>query len=321
MSQIQSSESKWCPFAVTGKDLAKNNFMLAILLAMIIVFSFIPGFLTFHNLVNIMAQGAVLSVVTLGMTIALIAGKFDLSVGSIISLTGVLSIGLQSFMGLPLSLLVTLLVGLAVGAVNGVLIGFLGADALIVTLGMLSVVGAAALLYTNGATLSGNSHAFTSLTQSSWAHIPTLVIYPIILTILAHLVLRHTVFGRKIYFVGDNAKASILVGIKPRRVIFTVFLISALLASIGGILLSSWVNSASPVAGVGWELNALAAAVLGGTSMFGAEGRMSNALVGALIFSVISNVIVLLKLPVVYQEIVEGIIIVVAVAIRRGRVN
>jgi len=290
------------------------------LIVLIIAVSFLSDkFLSSSNLINLLRQVSILGIITLGQTFVLIGGNYDLSVGSLLSLSSVLVIGLQPELGIFGAVAVTLIIGLGIGILNGVLVGYAKANSFIVTLGMLSVLQAAALIYTGGMTLKANIPGFHSIGGISFGVMPILVIYFLVAIILARYLLDRSTFGRKVFLVGSNQEAAHIAGIAVGRVISWTFIISALSAALGGILMSSRVMNASPTAGMGMELDAISAAVLGGTSIYGGEGRALNAVIGVMILGVLTNAMTLLGIPYQYQLVVKGVILIAVVGFESYR--
>lgn len=270
-------------------------------------------FLTFRNLLNVAEQASLISIVGIGMTMVILMGEIDLSVGSIVALSGVVTGGsLSGGLGLPISLLIGLGAGLGLGLVNGIITVYGEIPSFIVTLGMLSVAKGLTLLYTGGKPVWGFGDVFKFIGGGKLFGIPLPVIIATCLYILALVILNFTQIGRYIYAIGGNQRAVRLAGVKVERLKMAVFGVSGFFAAISGIILASRLASAQPTAGSGWELDAIAAVVLGGTSLYGGEGQLAGTLVGALIFSVINNGMILTGIPTFFQYVVKGGIIILA---------
>lgn len=281
---------------------------------LIVVLSLITDrFLTFRNLLNVAEQASLISIVGIGMTMVILMGEIDLSVGSIVALSGVVTGGsLSGGLGLPISLLIGLGAGLGLGLVNGIITVYGEIPSFIVTLGMLSVAKGLTLLYTGGKPVWGFGDVFKFIGGGKLFGIPLPVIIATCLYILALVILNFTQIGRYIYAIGGNQRAVRLAGVKVERLKMAVFGVSGFFAAISGIILASRLASAQPTAGSGWELDAIAAVVLGGTSLYGGEGQLAGTLVGALIFSVINNGMILTGIPTFFQYVVKGGIIILA---------
>ncbi len=270
-------------------------------------------FLTFRNLLNVAEQASLISIVGIGMTMVILMGEIDLSVGSIVALSGVVTGGsLSGGLGLPISLLIGLGAGLGLGLVNGIITVYGEIPSFIVTLGMLSVAKGLTLLYTGGKPVWGFGDVFKFIGGGKLFGVPLPVIIAACLYILALVILNFTQIGRYIYAIGGNQRAVRLAGVKVERLKMAVFGVSGFFAAISGIILASRLASAQPTAGSGWELDAIAAVVLGGTSLYGGEGQLAGTLVGALIFSVINNGMILTGIPTFFQYVVKGGIIILA---------
>jgi len=270
-------------------------------------------FLTFRNLLNVAEQASLISIVGIGMTMVILMGEIDLSVGSIVALSGVVTGGsLTGGLGLPISLLIGLGTGLGLGLVNGIITVYGEIPSFIVTLGMLSVAKGLTLLYTGGKPVWGFGDVFKFIGGGKLFGIPLPVIIAACLYLLALVILNFTQIGRYIYAIGGNQRAVRLAGVKVERLKMVVFGVSGFFAAISGIILASRLASAQPTAGSGWELDAIAAVVLGGTSLYGGEGQLAGTLVGALIFSVINNGMILTGIPTFFQYVVKGGIIILA---------
>jgi ribose transport system permease protein len=278
-----------------------------------------PHFLTTSNLINIAQQTAINAVIAAGMTYVIITAGIDLSVGSIVALTGVvLGSALHAGVPVPSAILIALAVGFGCGLANGLLITLGGLPPFIATLGMMSVARGAALTYAGGRPISGFSENFRSLATGEFLHIPTPVWIMLAVYVLAHLVLTRTKLGRYTYAIGGNEQAALLSGVNTRRYKTLVYGISGMLSGLAAVILTARLNSAQPIAGITYELDAIAATVIGGTSLMGGEGRVVGTLVGALIMGVLRNGLNLLAVSSFLQQIIIGSVIIVAVLIDMG---
>lgn len=284
-----------------------------------------PYFLTASNLLNIGSQISMIAVISIGATAVILMAEIDLSVGSVAALAGAITAGLLH--GIPTSwpaelwLGVALAAGLGVGTLAGVINGFftvyLSIPSFIVTLATLSIGRGLVLLYTGGRPISNLGESFA---QISWGHLgplPVPVVIMLGLYLLAWLFLRETQLGRYIYAIGTNKRAVELAGINVRTIKLAIFALGGAFSGLAGIMLTSRLDSAQPTAGTGWELDAIAAVVLGGTSLYGGRGSVAKTLVGAFILQIISNGMNLLNIQAYWQQIAKGSIILLALLFER----
>lgn len=275
-----------------------------------------PHFLTVSNLLNVAEQTSINAVVAVGMTYVIVSGGIDLSVGSLVALSGVvLGVLLQGGQPLPVALALALATGLAGGLANGALVSWGGLPPFIVTLGMMSVARGAALLATEGRPVSGFDESFRVLATGRIGFIPAPVAIMALVYVAAHLALTRTIFGRYVYAIGGNEEATRLAGVSIRFHKAMIYGVSGLMSAVAAIILTARLNSAQPIAGMMYELDAIAATVIGGTSLMGGAGTLAGTLVGALIMGVLRNGLNLLGVSSFLQQIVIGGVIVVAVLI------
>ena len=273
-----------------------------------------PYFLTVSNLLNVAEQTSINAIVAVGMTFVILSAGIDLSVGSIVALTGViLGVALRDAQPLALALTLTLAGGVVCGAVNGLLVSHGGLPPFIVTLGTMSIARGAALLVTEGRPISGFAASFRVLATGRVGFVPAPVIITAAVYVLAHLVLTRTTFGRYVYAIGGNEEATRLSGVAVRFHKAMIYAVSGLMSAVAAVILTARLNSAQPIAGMMYELDAIAATVIGGTSLMGGEGTLAGTLVGALIMGVLRNGLNLLGVSSFLQQIVIGGVIVVAV--------
>jgi len=290
--------------------------LLGLLTLCAVLWALTPHFLTVANLLNIAEQTAINAIVAVGMTYVIISGGIDLSVGSIVALAGVtLGAALQDGQPLPLALGMSLLMGAGCGLLNGVIISWGGLPPFIVTLGMMSVARGAALLFTEGRPVSGFDATFRTLATGHFGPIPAPIVVTIAVYLLAHVVLTHTRFGRYVYAIGGNEEATRLAGVSIRLYKSMIYGVSGLMSAVAAILLTARLNSAQPIAGMMYELDAIAATVIGSTSLIGGEGSLAGTLIGALIMGVLRNGLNLLGVSSFLQQIVIGAVIIAAVLI------
>lgn len=248
------------------------------------------------------------------MTFVIITAGIDLSIGSVLAFSGVvMASALHAGVPIPLSILVGFSVGYVSGTINGLLISYGKLPPFIATLGMMSIARGSALWYTNGRPISGFSDSFRFLATGDILFIPTSVWIMAIVYIIAHFVLTKTKLGRYTYAIGGNEKAAILSGINVNRYKNIIYGVSGLLGGLGAVILTARLNSAQPIAGVMYELDAIAATVIGGTSLMGGEGTIYGTLIGALIIGVLRNGLNLLGVPSFIQQIVIGAVIIGAI--------
>ena len=275
-----------------------------------------PHFLTISNLLNVTQQTTINAIIAVGMTFVILSGGIDLSVGSIVALAGVvLGSALQAGLPMPAAIVLSLVMGAVCGAVNGLLITRGGLPPFIATLGMMSIARGLALMYTDGRPISGFDAAFRSLSTSSPLMIPAPVILMIVIYIAAHFVLTRTTFGRYVYAIGGNEEATRLSGVRVGFHKTMVYVLSGVTSAVAAVTLTARLNSAQPIAGMMYELDAIAATVIGGTSLLGGSGTVSGTLVGALIMGVLRNGLNLLGISSFLQQVVIGAVIIAAVLV------
>jgi len=298
---------------------SKYGIYVAFLLLTAILAVISPPFLTPSNIINILRQISVNGIIAVGMTLVIIAGGIDLSVGSIVALSAVVATSLahpgEHMLVLPL--LVGLLVGLGCGAINGLLIAKRKLAPFIVTLGMMTAARGMALVYTSGRPVINLSDSYAQLGGGYLGEVPLPVIIFLAIVLLGIFVLHYTRFGRYVYAVGGNELAAQVSGIDTKRITFSVYAITGALSGLAGMVLSSRVMSASPAIGQGYELDAIAAVVIGGTSLSGGVGTIAGTIAGALIIGVMNNGLDMLNVSSYWQQIVKGLIIVLAVLLDR----
>ena len=275
-----------------------------------------PYFLTVSNLLNIAHQTSINAIIAVGMTFVIITAGIDLSVGSIMAFSGVvLASVLHSEFSEPVAIFIGLGIGLFCGLINGLLISYGRLPPFISTLGMMSVARGAALLFTDGRPISGFSPQFRFLATGEVLNIPAPIIIMLIIYFIAHFVLNRTKLGRYTYAIGGNEEAALLSGINTRLYKTVIYGICGLLSGLAAVILTARLDSAQPIAGIMYELDAIAAAVIGGTSLMGGEGRIFGTLIGALIMGVLRNGLNLMGVSSFIQQTVIGAVIIIAVLI------
>ncbi len=298
--------------------IVRRGMVFFILIGLVVLFSLTSDrFLTERNLVNILVQNAHIIVVTVGMAIVMIVGGIDLSVGSVAALCGAITAGLMTRSGLPveLAMLAGLALGFGLGVVNGAMVVFGKLPPFVATLAMLGVARGLTLVYTEGKPIAQLPDTFTFWGRGTVGPIPAPLIVWIVVVVLAWLLLTRTRFGLHIYAIGGNIDTSRLAGVPVNRVRLIAYGLSGMLAALAGLLLTARVYSAQPQAAAGLELEAITAAALGGVSMFGGVGNIPGAVVGALLVGVLGNGMNLLRVASYPQQIIQGAVLILAVAI------
>lgn len=310
---------------IKGKSIKENpNFgtFIALILLVVIVSVLNSNFLQVSNLVNLLRQLIINGFIALGMTYVILTGGIDLSVGSTLAFTSAIFAGLiQNGMNSILAILIAIALGAVLGFVNGLLVTKGKLAPFIVTLATMTIYRGATLVYTDGRPIPGlrDNFIFAFLGRGKVFGIPFQVILFAIIFIILLILLKKTTLGRKVYAVGGNEKASFISGINIDKVKIFVYTISGILATISGLVLTSRLNSAQPTAGSAYEMDAIAAVVLGGTSMTGGSGSLVGTLIGILILGVLNNGLNLLGVSSFYQQIVKGVVILLAVLVDRKR--
>ena len=280
-----------------------------------------PRFVDAGNLSNLALQVSIVAIVAIGSTFVILIAGIDLSPGSAIALLTMVFAVSVKFGGIPLpvAILLTIVLGGVLGALNGVLSAYLRIPAFITTLAALSAFRGMAFLFNNGSPVFSVHPALEGIFYGTFLGLPLPLYYLIVLYALAWYVLRYTAFGRSLYAVGGNPNAADLSGLKVKRIQFFAFVIAGAMAGIGAVLMAARLNSGSPNYGVGLELQAIAAAVIGGASLAGGRGNIINTVIGALTIVIVQNGLNLNAVPTSVQTIVIGVIIVIAVGLDMWR--
>lgn len=290
--------------------------ILAALILLIVAATFINDrFLTVPNLLNILRQVAIVGILAIGQTYVILTKGIDLSVGAMLGLSVVLFAGLVDSQGLAVAIPLGLLAGMAAGLVNGLGVAFAGIPAFIMTLGMLSFARGLAFIYTGGTPIPIISETYYYLGNGYIFGLPIPAIILIVTLIVSGLVLKLTPFGRCVYAIGSNEDAARLSGVPVRRYLTSVYVVSGLCAAIAGLVYSSQLSVGTPIAGQAYELDAIAAVVVGGTSLFGGRGSVFGTFVGTLIIGVLANILNLSGVDPFVQQLFKGALIVIAVFI------
>jgi ribose/xylose/arabinose/galactoside ABC-type transport system permease subunit len=279
-----------------------------------------PAFLTTLNLMNIMRQTSVIGIMAVGMTFVILTAGIDLSVGSMLALTGVVCASLEH-RGVPLVVVVaaTLLLGALIGTLNGIVTTKGRVTPFVVTLGTMSIARGVAHIYTGGEPTSGFGPAFRFIGSGEILGVPVPIIVFALTVLAAAAVLRHTTLGRYTYAIGGNEEAVRLSGVAVDFYKTSAYAICGLTAALGAVVLTSRLNAGESIAGMGYELDVIAAVVIGGTSLMGGRGSVWGTLIGALLIGSINNGMNLLMISSYYQLVVKGVIIVAAALLDRLR--
>jgi ribose/xylose/arabinose/galactoside ABC-type transport system permease subunit len=287
--------------------------LFVFLLLCLVLTSLSDRFLQVSNLVNILRQASINGIVSIGMTLVILIGGIDLSVGSILALSAVIGADLIKS-GLPtmLALPAALLVGASLGAVNGFIITRGRIPPFIATLGMLTVARGLTLMYTQGQPVTGLPDDFRYIGAGVLAGIPMPIIVFGAALIIVYIVLTRMRLGEYIYLLGDNPVSARLAGIPTERITILVYALSGFFSALAGLVLIARLDSAQPVIGMGYEFNAIAAVVVGGTSFSGGEGSLVGTLLGALLIETLNNGLNLLNVSPLWEQVVKGVVIAVA---------
>jgi len=300
------------------------------LLLMVVIFSVsAEGFFSIDNFWLVLTQISVNMCISVGMTLVILTGGIDLSVGSILALSGVVMAGLLKnglelpafnlFIGLTVlgAVLAGLLVGSFLGLFNGIMITVLRIPPFVATLAMMTIARGLTQLWTGGAAITGLGEIFGYVGTARLAGVPVRVWTCVVIVGIAILVLKKTRFGRYVYAVGGNERAAKLSGLNVNRIKLRVYTIAGALSAVGGLIVTSKLDSATPVAGDGYELDSIAAVVIGGTSLSGGKGSVLGTVVGTLIIGVLNSGLIILRVAPFWQKVIKGCVILLAVAIDR----
>lgn len=302
--------------AITTYVKENMGILIGLLVLCIIISVINPEFLSTNNLMNVLRQTSTNMYLAIAMTMVIILGGIDLSVGSIIAVTGVATTMLIALAGFPiwLAVIAGLLVGMLFGAFNGYVVATTIIPPFIVTLATMNIARGAAYVITDGKPVRVMSDSFNNIGSGYVGGvIPMPVIYLIVIIIIAYLIMNKTKLGRYMYAVGGNSEAAKYAGINIKKIQIFAYTFSGLMAGIAGVVLSSRMFSGQPTAGNMAELDAIAAVVLGGTSMTGGSGRIGGTVIGALIIGILSNGLNLMGVSSFWQYIIKGVVILVAV--------
>ena len=308
----------------TMKYMSELTTVIALIILMAVINIINSNFLTANNLLNLLLQVTSNALIAFGMTFVILTGGIDLSVGSILALSSALTAGLLgSGMPVTLAILISLILGCILGMMNGLLISYGKLAPFIVTLATMTIFRGATLVYTNGNPITkglSDTFLFQFLGQGYIVGIPFPVIIMFIVFIVLYVLLHKTAFGKSVYAIGGNEKAAYISGVKLNKVKIIIYSISGIMASISGLIITSRLSSAQPTAGASYEMDAIAAVVLGGTSLSGGKGRILGTLIGALIIGVLNNGLNIIGVSAFWQQVVKGVVILIAVLIDRFKV-
>ncbi|MBL7188073.1 MAG: ribose ABC transporter permease [Phycisphaerae bacterium] len=307
--------------------LVKFQSLLALLLMVVIFSSCAEGFFSTDNFWLVLTQVSVNMCLSVGMTLVILTGGIDLSVGSVLALSGAVMAGLLKnglelpafnlFVGVTAlgAILTGLLVGSFLGFFNGLMIAFLRIPPFVATLAMMTIARGLTQLWTGGAAITGLGEVFGYVGTDRFAGVPVRVWTCAVMVGIAILVLKKTRFGRYVYAVGGNERAARFSGLNVNRIKLRVYTIAGALSAVGGLIVTSKLDSATPVAGDGYELDSIAAVVIGGTSLSGGKGSVLGTVLGVLIIGVLNSGLIILSVPPFWQKVIKGCVILLAVAI------
>ncbi|MBW6409221.1 ABC transporter permease [Clostridium weizhouense] len=307
--------------SIKNKNLSKYKSLIGLFILCIAISILTPRFLSISNITNVLTQVSVNAIIAIGMTFVILTGGIDLSVGSTLAISGALAASIINSNGnVFLAIVAAIVVGIIVGVINGMLISKGKVQAFIVTLASMTIFRGVTYVFTNGNPISGLTGSFNAIGNLKLGILPLPVIITAIMVGIAYYVLTQTRFGRYLYALGGNEDSARLSGINTDRIKTLVYVVSGIAAAISGVIITSRIGSASPNAGSGFELDAIAAVVIGGTSLAGGEGSVMGTIIGALIIGVLNNGLNLLNVSPFYQLIIKGIVILVAVLLdKKGR--
>lgn len=294
--------------------------LVVVLVGIVLTFS-TDNFFTIANLQIVARLISLNAIIAIGMTMVILLGDIDLSVGSVVSIASVITGYVMVTMGMPIivGVLAGILTGALVGLINGGLIIKTGVPSFIVTLGMMGVARGIALVITKGSSISGLPSSYLTLGQGFWLGIPIPVVIMAVVAIAAHIFLSRMATGRHIYFTGSNTEAALLSGINVNHIKLLVFVVCSALAAVEAVIEVSRMSTALPAAGLGYELTAIGAVIIGGASFLGGEGTILGTLLGATLLGLLTNGLILLGVSAYWQTVFSGSIIILAVTIDMWR--
>ena len=294
-----------------------------VLIGLVVIFAsfsiMTPTFLTSANLLNVLQQSSINACIAIGMTLVIISGGIDLSVGPTAALSAVVTASLLvAGVPVPIAILAAFCIGLTTGLFNGILIAYAGLQPFIVTLGGLSLFRALALIYTGGNPIFGIPSEFREIFTGQFFGLPNPVVIVAVLAVTAWIALNRTPFGEYLMAVGGNAEAAHVAGVPVRRTKIAAYMISGFMASVAALILTGRLGAAEPTMGTLWELDAIAAAAIGGASLMGGRGSIIGTILGAIILGALRNGLTLMNVQAFYQLLATGMIIIIAMLIDRA---
>jgi ribose transport system permease protein len=317
---LHSGVSGWVRGGGARRFVRSNGILVALLILVAVGALLSPFFLTTANLANVARQASIVGILGIGMTFVILTAGIDLSVGSTLGFVAIIfALAMRAEVAWPLAIAIALIAGMVPGALNGLGVTKGRLQPFVMTLGMLVIARGTAMTIADGKPISLGPVA----SEIGWIGngavfgVPVPVIIFVSIAAVSWFVLRFTTFGRQVYAVGDNLEAARLSGIPTGRVLFSVYVISGLCAAVAATIMVSRLTAGEPTQGIGYELDAIAIVVIGGTSLFGGEGGIGGTLVGAAIIAAIANLLNLLGVPIFTQQIAQGLIIVGAVLLER----
>lgn len=299
------------------RNVLQQGSSVAALAILIIVSAILSNrFLTLVNILNVAEQIAIVGVLAVGMTYVILTAGIDLSIGSIVALTAVVGAVSVNAYGLSTAVMISLVVGGLVGVVNGLGVIFGRIQPFIMTLATMAAASGMAFIVSGGLQISVSDVTFNAFGQGKWFGVPIPAVILVVVALFAAWVLNWTVFGRSVYAVGSSAEAARLSGIPVKRIVFLVYVISGICGGLGGLMYAAELGTGTPNAGTGIELDAIAAVVIGGTSLFGGVGRISGTVIGAAILGILADILNLLGVQTYVQSVLKGVIIVIAILLQ-----
>jgi ribose transport system permease protein len=314
--ESQRPESRKFSLPSVGDVVNKFGLLIVILIGVAVMSQVSPVFFSVINFTNVLFVASLVAVVAIGQMFVLLVGGIDLSVGAVVALSSVLVVGLSK-QGWPTwsAILASLVVGVIFGLLNGLMVTKFHISALVVTLGTMSIARGFAFVYTGGSNLAPVPADLAALGNASIGNFPLVIIFALVIAVIAHIFLSKTKSGRSLYAVGGNPIAARLSGIRSDRIKILAFAVSGLLAAVGGLMITVRLGAGSASSGTGLELIVIAAVVIGGTSLFGGEGRVPGTLLGVLLLGLVQNSINLLSVPPNYDLVVSGVVIILAAGV------
>lgn len=301
---------------------SKNYFIIYVVLAMFVILSVVSdSFFSVVNIINVLRQSSMIAIIAVGVFFVIVGAGIDISVGSIVALAGIVmsKVMVELNFPLPIGLLVGLLTGAVAGLLNGYLVAYRNVPAFVTTLGTMGALRGLTYVLTDAYPVSGLPSSVAFIGRGYLGPIPVPVLIMVVIYVIAHIVAVKTKAGRFIFAIGGNEEAAHLSGIKVKKMRLYSYVASGVLAAISGIILVSRLASGQPNAGIGFEFEAITAAVIGGTSLYGGKGSVIGVFFGALLIAILLNGMVLLNISSYYQQMIKGIVLILAVMIDVAR--